>query len=74
VSIYSGSQVSAVKTVVINTTSYNTAYPIICLNIFLVIIYSDLEWGFLVKRAGVGGSVANAREAKVSIIRLTHSI
>lgn len=33
-----------------------------------------LPYGFLSNRASVGGSVANASEAKVSIIRLTHNI
>jgi hypothetical protein len=36
-----------------------------------VIIYSFLECGFLLRSASVGGSVANANEAKVSIIKLT---
>lgn len=33
-----------------------------------------LPYGFLSSRASVGGSVAKAREAKVSMIRLTHNI
>lgn len=33
-----------------------------------------LPYGFLSNRASVGGSVARASEAKVSIIRLTHNI
>lgn len=33
-----------------------------------------LPYGFLSNRASVGGSVAKASEAKVSIIRLTHNI
>merc|ERR1719233_450933 len=31
-------------------------------------------YGFLFKRSGVGGSVAKAKDAKVSIMRLTHNI
>jgi hypothetical protein len=38
-----------------------------------VIIYSFLECGFLLRSASVGGSVAKANEAKVSIIKLTLS-
>ncbi len=36
-----------------------------------VIIYSSLEWGFLFNNFSVGGSVAKAKEARVSIIKLT---
>lgn len=42
--------------------------------IFLVTIYSFLEWGGLVSKSKVGASVAKAREARVSMIRLTQSI
>ena len=47
------------------------AYPIICLHIFLDAMYSCLLWGFLSSRASVGGSVAKASEANVSMMRLT---
>ena len=53
------------------------AWIIMCLAIFLlhkntlVTIYSFREWGFLWSNASVGGSVAKANEANVSIIRLT---
>ena len=39
-------------------------------NANLVMIYSFLEWGYLVNKAGIGGSVARAKEARVSIMRL----
>ena len=45
-----------------------------CLIIFLEIMYSSLLWGGLLNNSKVGGSVANAREANVSIIRFTQSI
>lgn len=38
--------------------------------ITFVIMYSFLEWGNLVNKAGTGGSVARAKEARVSIMRL----
>jgi hypothetical protein len=37
------------------------------------IINSFLLCGFLVNKLSVGGSVARANDAKVSIIRLTHN-
>jgi hypothetical protein len=33
-------------------------------------MYSLLEWGNLANKAGKGGSVARAKEARVSIMRL----
>ena len=50
------------------------AWPIMCLNIFLVIIDSYRLYGLALSRASVGGSVARANDAKESIIKLTHSI
>ena len=50
------------------------AWPIMCLNIFLEMMYSYLLWGCLSSNYSVGGSVAKAREARVSIIRLIHNI
>jgi hypothetical protein len=41
--------------------------------ITFVIIYSSLECGFLYNNFSVGGSVAKAKEARVSIIKLTFS-
>jgi hypothetical protein len=45
---------------------------------FLIItevkIASFLEYGLSFSNASLGGSVANARAAKVSIIRFTHNI
>jgi hypothetical protein len=49
-------------------------WQIIFFHMFAVIKDSFLETGFLVKSSSVGGSVAKAREARVSIIRLTHNI
>ena len=49
-------------------------YPIICLHIVFETIYSFLLWGFLNRSSRLGGSVASAKEANVSIIRLIHSI
>ena len=43
-------------------------------HMFGVIRDSFLEYGFLVKSSSVGGSVAKARDAKVSMIKLTHNI
>ena len=37
-------------------------------------ILSVLEYGFSANKASLGGSVARARAAKVSMIRLTHNI
>lgn len=39
-----------------------------------VIRYSVLPYGYLLSRSSVGFSVASAKAANVSIIRLTHSI
>lgn len=49
-------------------------YPIICLAIFLEIIYSFLLCGFLSNNSSAGGSVAKAKDARVSIIKFTQSI
>ena len=38
----------------------------------MVTMYSLREWGFLSNKASVGGSVAKASEASVSIMRLTY--
>lgn len=45
-----------------------------CFNIFLVIIDYDLVYGLSFNKIGLGGSVANASEAKESIIKFTHNI
>jgi hypothetical protein len=45
----------------------------ICLNILGEIIYESLEWGLSSRSVYYGGSVARAREAKVSIIKLIQS-
>jgi hypothetical protein len=44
-----------------------------CLHIFFVTIYSYLFAGGLSKSFTLGGSVANASEARVSIIKLSHN-
>lgn len=49
-------------------------WAIIFFHIPAVIKLSFLEYGFLFKSSSVGGSVARAREARVSMIRLTHNI
>lgn len=60
------------------TTERITIWKIACKVIFLhikgVIIYSFLEYGILNKSSSEGGSVAKAKAARVSIIKLTHSI
>ena len=43
-------------------------------HMFAVIKLSFLEYGFLVNNSSVGGSVAKARDASVSMIKLTQSI
>lgn len=43
-------------------------------HISTVIKDSNLEYGFLWRRSSLGGSVAKANEAKVSMIKLTHNI
>lgn len=50
------------------------ACPKMCLNIFFEIIYSLLDWGLRSRSVSDGGSVAKAREAKVSMIKLIHNI
>ena len=47
--------------------------PIIIFHIVMVIRGDDFGSGFRSKILGVGGSVASANAAMVSIIRLTHS-
>jgi len=54
--------------------NWNIACPIMCLNIVFEIMYSSLEWGGLSSSYSVGGSVAKASEANVSMMRLTHNI
>ena len=44
------------------------------LHIEEVIKLSYLEYGFLRRRSSEGGSVAKARDAKLSIIKLIHNI
>jgi hypothetical protein len=43
------------------------------LHIFFDTIYSYLLWGFLFNNSYEGGSVAKAKEANVSIIKLIHN-
>ncbi len=43
-------------------------------HILAVIKFSNLEYGFLFNKSSLGGYVAKASEAKVSMIRLTHNI
>lgn len=45
-----------------------------CLHIVFETMYSLRLWGFLRRRERPGGSVAKAREANVSMMRLTHNI
>ena len=56
------------------SVSWYTAWP----RMFFIIVREIrglfLPYGFLSRRDSVGGSVAKASEAKVSIIKLTHSI
>ena len=47
---------------------------IIFLHMVAVIKLSYLEYGFLLSNSSLGGSVARASEANVSMIRLTHNI
>lgn len=49
-------------------------WPAICLNIVFEMMYSSREWGFLFNNSGLGYSVARARDANVSMIKLTQSI
>ena len=60
------------------TTDKTTIWKMACRMMFLhirgVMIYSFLEYGILSKSYSEGGSVAKAKAANVSIIRLTHSI
>ncbi len=44
------------------------------LHISTVINDSNREYGFLFNRSSLGGSVANANDAKVSMIKFTHNI
>lgn len=53
------------------TMSWNMDCPMIIFHMFTVIRGADLGSGFRSKIAGVGGSVAKARAAKVSMMRLT---
>jgi len=74
-SAVSGINVSAEKTRIIRIISWKQACPKMCLNIFLVTMYSWREWGGLFKRSSaIGGSVASAKEARVSMIRFIQSI
>ena len=46
----------------------------ICLNIFPDMMYYFLEWGLRFSSYSVGGSVARAKDANVSIIKFIHNI
>lgn len=50
------------------------ACPTICLVIIGVIIDSSFLYGFYFNNSSDGGSVAKAKAAKESIIKLTHNI
>ena len=53
------------------TTSCRMAWPKIIFHILNVIIEAPLASGFLLRSSSVGGSVASANAAKVSMIKLT---
>lgn len=72
--MYSGKNYSPSKTINNIIVIYNIDYPMICLHIVFETIYSFLLCGFLNRSSRLGGSVASANEAKVSIIRLIHNI
>ena len=46
----------------------------ICLNIVPDMMYYFLEWGLRFSSYSVGGSVARAKDANVSIIKFIHNI
>lgn len=52
----------------------NTPWQIILLHISIVIRPSNREYGFLCKSYSLGGSVAKANAARVSMIKFTHNI
>lgn len=56
------------------TADIQIAYPKICFIIKGEIIYSFLLQGFLLRSPSNGGSVAKAKAAKESIIKLNQSI
>lgn len=60
--------------IVPNMAICHNPWRIIFFHIFAVIKLSYLEIGFLFKSSSLGGSVAKANEARVSMIRLTHNI
>lgn len=70
----SGMYLSAVNTNVIIMMNWNIACPIMCLNIVFEMMYSSLECGGLVKSSSDGGSVAKAKDPKVSMIKFSHNI
>lgn len=53
------------------TTSWKIDWPMIIFHMIAVIRGADFLSGLRFKMLGVGGSVARARAAKVSIIRFT---
>lgn len=62
------------KRIVPRITTWSIPWAMIFLHIYAVIKPSNREYGLLCKSSSLGGSVARARAAKVSIIRLTHNI
>lgn len=56
------------------TTNWKSDWPRMCLNIVFEMMYSSRECGFRSNNYSVGGSVASASEARVSIMRLIHNI
>jgi hypothetical protein len=59
------------KRMVKMTMDWKIACPRICFTIFLEMIYSYFLYGGLCNNSGFGVSVARAKEARESIIRLT---
>lgn len=55
-------------------TIYKIDCPRMCFIIFLETMYSFLLCGFLFSKSKEGGSVAKAKDANVSIIKLIHNI
>lgn len=62
------------KSTMFRTTNWKTAWQMMFLHIRGVMMYSVLPYGLRLKSSSLGGSVAKARAAMVSIIRLTQSI
>jgi len=69
---YSATNCGAPKTKTKRKIAWKIDIPKMCLTIFWEMIYSFFLYGGLSKRLSFGASVARAREARESMIRLTH--